>query len=285
MVVPFHDIVAIEPKNTAILFPNAILVSTLHHRYIFASFIFRDQALKLITNAWKISVNITDEKDSLLASADSKSSDAFIKRKNKNLKDDCGVHQSISIHPFRPLCSRHAFLEKLNNIQDANIEDPHLGTIIFKQTYITKSDCDIELEYVNDELNLSVPVCLRISLDFEDADNTFIEGRLEFYVPSQIVFRDSFSLAVKEIFLLWLGEYLANSRVVTERDETYRSFFSGRVKLAIGFIFLLFSILAGTRLRTANVSEEFEISLLDEIIMAQKQRMHRDAAKLLNAMK
>jgi hypothetical protein len=53
VVISFQDIVAIEKRNTALVFPNAIQISTLHHRYFFASFVFREQAYSQVTTTWK----------------------------------------------------------------------------------------------------------------------------------------------------------------------------------------------------------------------------------------
>ncbi|BAO41393.1 GRAM domain-containing protein YSP2 [Kluyveromyces marxianus DMKU3-1042] len=52
VVVPFKEIAQIEQKNTAILFPNAISIQTLHDKYLFASFISRDATFDLIMDIW-----------------------------------------------------------------------------------------------------------------------------------------------------------------------------------------------------------------------------------------
>lgn len=51
-IVPFKEIVQIEQKNTAMLFPNAISIQTLHEKYLFASFISRDTTFDLIMDIW-----------------------------------------------------------------------------------------------------------------------------------------------------------------------------------------------------------------------------------------
>lgn len=50
--IPFKEIVQIEKKTTAGIFPNGIVLDTLHTKYIFASFISRDATFDLITDVW-----------------------------------------------------------------------------------------------------------------------------------------------------------------------------------------------------------------------------------------
>ena len=53
VVIAFRDIVSIEKRNTALIFPNAIQVATLHHRYFFASLMYREEAYRQLQIAWK----------------------------------------------------------------------------------------------------------------------------------------------------------------------------------------------------------------------------------------
>ncbi|CAG8490209.1 19359_t:CDS:2 [Cetraspora pellucida] len=53
VVVPFSDIIRIEKKSTAIVIPNAILITTIKSKYLFASFIFRDVAYELFVKLWQ----------------------------------------------------------------------------------------------------------------------------------------------------------------------------------------------------------------------------------------
>lgn len=55
LVINFDEVVAIEKRSTALLFPNGIVIQTLHARNVFASFISRDTAYDLLVNIWKIS--------------------------------------------------------------------------------------------------------------------------------------------------------------------------------------------------------------------------------------
>lgn len=52
VVILFNEIVQIEKKTTAGIFPNGIVIDTLHTKYIFASFISRDATFDLITDVW-----------------------------------------------------------------------------------------------------------------------------------------------------------------------------------------------------------------------------------------
>lgn len=54
LVISFTEVMAVEKKSTALVFPNAIVIQTLHARHVFASFINRDATFDLITNIWKI---------------------------------------------------------------------------------------------------------------------------------------------------------------------------------------------------------------------------------------
>ncbi|OLL25898.1 putative membrane protein [Neolecta irregularis DAH-3] len=56
LVIAFSEIVAIDKKSTAVIFPNAITITTLQqNRHIFASFISRDTTYDLIIKIWRIS--------------------------------------------------------------------------------------------------------------------------------------------------------------------------------------------------------------------------------------
>jgi hypothetical protein len=55
LVISFDEVVSVEKKSTAVVFPNAIVISTLHARNVFASFLARDATYDLIIGIWKIS--------------------------------------------------------------------------------------------------------------------------------------------------------------------------------------------------------------------------------------
>lgn len=50
--IPFREIIQIGKKATAGIFPNGIVIDTLHTKYVFASFLTRDATFNLITDVW-----------------------------------------------------------------------------------------------------------------------------------------------------------------------------------------------------------------------------------------
>ncbi|CCJ30036.1 unnamed protein product, partial [Pneumocystis jirovecii] len=54
LVISFLEIVSIDKKCTAVVFPNAIQITTLHAKYIFSSFISRDTTYDLLVNIWRL---------------------------------------------------------------------------------------------------------------------------------------------------------------------------------------------------------------------------------------
>lgn len=55
LVISFDEVVSVEKKSTAMIFPNAIVIQTLHARNIFASLVARDSTYDLLIGIWKIS--------------------------------------------------------------------------------------------------------------------------------------------------------------------------------------------------------------------------------------
>lgn len=60
LVIAFDEVVGLEKKMTAGLFPNAITIQTLHNRYSFASFISRDSVYEFLISIWKQTSSRTD---------------------------------------------------------------------------------------------------------------------------------------------------------------------------------------------------------------------------------
>src|SRR5690606_8016294 len=54
LVISFDEVVAVEKKSTALVFPNAIVVQTLHARHVFASFINRDATFEVVVGIWRV---------------------------------------------------------------------------------------------------------------------------------------------------------------------------------------------------------------------------------------
>lgn len=55
LVINFDEVVSMEKKSTAIIFPNAIVIQTLHAKNVFASFITRDPTYDQLIRIWKLS--------------------------------------------------------------------------------------------------------------------------------------------------------------------------------------------------------------------------------------
>nr|POE59200.1 putative membrane protein c20f10.07 [Quercus suber] len=55
LIMSFDEVVSVEKKNTAVIFPNAIVIQTLQARNTFASFVARDSTYELLIGIWKIS--------------------------------------------------------------------------------------------------------------------------------------------------------------------------------------------------------------------------------------
>ncbi|KAK4546674.1 hypothetical protein LTR36_001892 [Oleoguttula mirabilis] len=55
LVISFDEVMSVEKKSTAVIFPNAIVIQTLQARNTFASFVARDSTYELLIGIWKIS--------------------------------------------------------------------------------------------------------------------------------------------------------------------------------------------------------------------------------------
>lgn len=56
LIIPLQEVIQIEKKSTVLLFPNGMAITTLHQKYVFATFHSRDAAFDLITKVWKKSL-------------------------------------------------------------------------------------------------------------------------------------------------------------------------------------------------------------------------------------
>ncbi|KAI3405848.2 hypothetical protein KGF56_001455 [Candida oxycetoniae] len=52
IMIPLQEVIQIEKKSTAVLFPNGMIIRTLHQKYVFATILSRDTAFDLITSIW-----------------------------------------------------------------------------------------------------------------------------------------------------------------------------------------------------------------------------------------
>ncbi|CAI2183299.1 15136_t:CDS:2 [Funneliformis geosporum] len=94
LVIAFSDILLIEKKMTAFVIPNAVLISTLHAKHFFTSFLSRDPAYELLYTIWKQSHPALTLTESEYATS-RKDSDASETSENNNsiTSDDEGKSQ------------------------------------------------------------------------------------------------------------------------------------------------------------------------------------------------
>ena len=55
LVISFDEVVSVEKENTAVVFPNAIAIQTLHARHTFRSLLSREATYELLIGIWKLS--------------------------------------------------------------------------------------------------------------------------------------------------------------------------------------------------------------------------------------
>ena len=55
LVISFDEVVSIEKENTAMVFPNAVAIQTLHARHTFRSLLSREATYELLIGIWKLS--------------------------------------------------------------------------------------------------------------------------------------------------------------------------------------------------------------------------------------
>lgn len=61
LIIGFDEVVGFEKKSTAVIFPNGIVIQTLHNRHSFASFISRDSVYELLMSIWKQASSRVDQ--------------------------------------------------------------------------------------------------------------------------------------------------------------------------------------------------------------------------------
>lgn len=69
LMIPLQEVIQIEKKSTAVLFPNGMIIRTLHQKYVFATFISRDTTFLQITRVWHDVLLGKDDKNNRARSA------------------------------------------------------------------------------------------------------------------------------------------------------------------------------------------------------------------------
>ncbi|KAK6456761.1 uncharacterized protein RJT20DRAFT_149832 [Scheffersomyces xylosifermentans] len=95
LVISLQEVIQIEKKSTAVLFPNGMIIRTLHHKYVFATFLSRDSTFNLITNVWhKVLLENSDDGNKL-----------FVKRRARGNSRSTGASKSVSRERYGDLAS------------------------------------------------------------------------------------------------------------------------------------------------------------------------------------
>lgn len=95
LVIPLKEVIQIEKKSTAVLFPNGIVIKTLHQRYVFATFLNREHLFKVIRNAWHQVLNKNGEARTARARAGRKLIDLLALRIEGDSDDDYDLEADI----------------------------------------------------------------------------------------------------------------------------------------------------------------------------------------------
>ncbi|ANB11860.1 Ysp2p [Sugiyamaella lignohabitans] len=96
LVIAFDEIVTMEKKMTAGLFPNGIVIQTLHARHSFASFVNRDSVIDFLMSIWKKSSPHQPNRSEAYANgsavnmSDSESTSSTDKERNREVDSDDG---------------------------------------------------------------------------------------------------------------------------------------------------------------------------------------------------
>lgn len=104
LIIGFEDIISMEKKSAALIFPNSILISTLHAKHFFASFMNRDLVFQKITRIWKNVLRATSIYD--ISSVIQKSSESIASISSVSAKKD--AEEIITLQQALSEVSRHS---------------------------------------------------------------------------------------------------------------------------------------------------------------------------------
>ncbi|RIA84039.1 hypothetical protein C1645_785068 [Glomus cerebriforme] len=177
LVIAFSDIVSIEKKMTAYVIPNAILISTLHAKHFFTTFLSRDSVYDLLIALWKQihpSLTMTSLTESEYGTSQKCSDASETSEENFISSDDEDVVDSKrteKLHPISPRNqSRHlasngvkkrrptqcACLKKGQHYDNVSLDTKFIGSVEkifnliftseFLKRYLTEEDKCTDLE-------------------------------------------------------------------------------------------------------------------------------------------
>ncbi|KAI8331870.1 GRAM domain-containing protein, partial [Chlamydoabsidia padenii] len=132
--IAFSDIVDIEKRTTAIFIPNAINITTSDNsKYLFASFLSRDQAFNLMMDVWKYNRSLT-EATSLNTGSSFSSSSGMVSDDEETVSeeedDQPGEKEEASL-PAATIKSSKLVKEKT----ECACGDDHYSTTVMDQVY------------------------------------------------------------------------------------------------------------------------------------------------------
>ncbi|OLY83838.1 putative membrane protein [Smittium mucronatum] len=145
--ITFDEVVSIEKKNSAIIIPNAIRISTLHRSRVFTSFLYRDSAYDLLIKLWR--------KSKANSSLDDNPADYF----------PVGDPRRNSVDSMKPNFTSH--VESLNDLEvDSDQEVPEIDQLKRRNSLdLSKQQYLVKLNRINQFLGEARAPISRISED------------------------------------------------------------------------------------------------------------------------
>ncbi|EMR10046.1 hypothetical protein PNEG_01800 [Pneumocystis murina B123] len=136
LIISFSEIVSIDKKSTAIVFPNAIQITTLHAKYIFSSFISRDTTYDLLTSIWRLTNPSTRTSITEINIDDKNNENCEDLTKTRNLNDEDFETNNIQNN------------EGNNTNEDSikKIDDETLCQNFSKKNYLTINDINLDIK-------------------------------------------------------------------------------------------------------------------------------------------
>ncbi|KAJ5518974.1 hypothetical protein N7453_001396 [Penicillium expansum] len=193
LVISFDEVVAVEKESTAMVFPNAIAIQTLHARHTFRSLLSRESTYDLMVNIWKInhpttiksSVNGTrvahdeiydedeegDHADSFFEAGDSANASATSLPVRKGLSRKAS---SLSANAALPAAGTNGNGDKKNSDKATSKEEPadFPGPATHEPTEYV--DANGQYEKVIKDETISAPLGKVFSLVFGPASGEFM---------------------------------------------------------------------------------------------------------------
>lgn len=132
LIIAFEDIISMEKKSAALIFPNSILISTLHAKHFFASFMNRDLVFQKITRIWKNVLRATSIYD--IPNATQKSSESIASvlsaPSRKDAEEIITLQQALSEVSSHSKDAKNLGTEKSSSITDfvSVFHDDYLDT-------------------------------------------------------------------------------------------------------------------------------------------------------------